>query len=63
MLKKKRGNCPFFGTELLVRWGQQKKGVLMMKKNPLTNHPLLMLLLAVLYFPIGVIMALAKNYK
>ena len=29
-----------------------------MKKNPL-----LCLLLMILYFPIGVIMALAKNYK
>lgn len=29
-----------------------------MKKNPL-----LFLLAAILYFPIGVIMALAKNYK
>lgn len=34
-----------------------------MKKNPLTSHPLLCLLVAVLYFPIGVIMALAKSYK
>lgn len=34
-----------------------------MKRNPMTNHPLLFLLLAILYFPIGVIMALTKNYK
>ena len=34
-----------------------------MKKNPLTKNPLLCLLLMILYFPIGVIMALAKNYK
>ncbi len=34
-----------------------------MRKNPMTKHPLLCVLLAVLYFPIGVIMALAKNYK
>ena len=34
-----------------------------MKKNPLTKHPLLCLLLMILYSPIGVIMALAKNYK
>ena len=34
-----------------------------MKKNPLTKNSLLCLLLMILYFPIGVIMALAKNYK
>ena len=34
-----------------------------MRKNPMTKHPLLWLLLAIFYFPIGVIMALAKNYK
>ena len=34
-----------------------------MKKNTILNRPLLCLLLAILYFPIGVIFALAKNYK
>jgi hypothetical protein len=34
-----------------------------MKKNPLTSQPLLCLLIAVVCFPIGVIMALTKNYK
>ena len=29
----------------------------------MTKNPLLCLLLMILYFPIGVIMALAKNYK
>jgi hypothetical protein len=34
-----------------------------MKKNPMMIHPLLCLLIAVVCFPIGVIMALTKNYK
>ena len=34
-----------------------------MKKNSVVKHPLLCLLLAIFYFPIGVIFALAKNYK
>ena len=34
-----------------------------MKKNTLTNCSPWMVVLAILYFPIGVIMALAKNYK
>lgn len=34
-----------------------------MKKNAAFRHPLLFLLAAILYLPIGVIMALTKNYK
>lgn len=34
-----------------------------MKKRSLRNRPLLFLLVAVVYFPIGVIMALTKNYR
>ena len=34
-----------------------------MKKNLMVKHPLLFLLAAIFCFPIGVIMALAKNYK
>ena len=34
-----------------------------MKKNPLMNNPLLFLIVAIFYLPIGVIMALTKNYK
>ena len=34
-----------------------------MKKNTFTNSAPWMVVLAILYFPIGVILALAKNYK
>ena len=34
-----------------------------MKKNTILNRPLLCLLLAILYFPLGLIFALTKNYK
>lgn len=34
-----------------------------MKKNTLKNNAPLMLVLAILYFPIGVILALTKRYK
>lgn len=33
-----------------------------MKKNSIANHPILFLLFAIFYFPIGVIFALAKKY-
>ena len=34
-----------------------------MKKHTLKNNTPLMAVLAILYFPLGVIMALMKNYK
>jgi len=34
-----------------------------MKKKSVLDHPLLFLLFTIVYFPIGVIMALAKNYR
>ena len=52
-----------YDLHFCIQRGQQKKGALFMRKNPLTKNPLLCLLLMILYFPIGVIMALAKNYK
>lgn len=55
--------CSFFGHNACYDVVTNKKEVNLMKKNTLKNNAPLMLVLAILFFPIGVILALTKRYQ